>query len=223
MIRIAIAAALLLGAGSIIGGPASQQPPRLDVVVGKALEAAPESREEGRQAVDDATAAAVIGAIATQFGQRRIEVELGRIDATPAGLVQRDLSGSGRLRIGTDAGWLPFRFHALYDTEQASVGSPQLTLGTDQPGALLAAGSPVVRQLDSELARRFHLEFAQQSARIALNSVRSVPAGDHYLQLQARGTARFGREGQASADIRALYDTRSGDWLQLDYELVDRS
>jgi hypothetical protein len=222
MIRAVIATALLLGAGSIIGGPADQSQ-RLDVVVGKALDAKPSSREEGRQAADDATAAALIGAIATRFSQRRIEVELGEVDVAPAGLVQRDLSGSGRLRIGTDAGWLPFRFHALYDTEQASVGSPQLTLGSDQPGSLLAARSPVVRQLGNELARRFHSEFAQPSARIALDTVRSSPAGDHYLQLQARGTARFGREGQAGADIRALYDTRSGDWLQLDYELVDRS
>lgn len=220
MIRVAIAAALLLGAG-LIGSPASQ-PQRLEVVVGKALDTARASREEGRQAVDDATAAALIGAIATQFGQRRVEVELGRIDATPAGLVQRDLSGLGRLRIGNDASWLPFRFHALYDTEQASVGSPQLTLGSDQPDALLAARSPVVRQLGDELARRFHSEFAQQPARIALDSVRSSPAGDHYLQLHARGTAQFGREGQAGADIHALYDTRSGDWLQLEYQLADR-
>ena len=221
MIRAAIAAALLLGAG-FIGNPAIPTQ-RLEVVVGKALGAAPASREEGRQAVDDATAAALIGAIATQFGQRRIEVELGRIDAAPAGLVQRELSGSGRLRIGSDAGWLPFHFRALYDTEQASVGSPQLTLGTHGPGAVLAARSPVVRQLGSELARRFRAEFAQQSARIALGPVRSSPAGDHYLQLHARATARFGGEGQAGADIRALYDTRSGDWLQLDYDLVDRS
>ena len=112
---------------------------------------------------------------------------------------------------------------ALYDTEQASVGSPQLTLGTHGPGAVLAARSPVVRQLGSELARRFRAEFAQQSARIALGPVHSSPAGDHYLQLHARATARFGGEGQAGADIRALYDTRSGDWLQLDYDLVDRS
>jgi len=220
MIRAAIATALLLGVG-FIGSPASH-PQRLQSVVGKA-DAAPASREEGRQAVDDATAAALIGAITTQFDQRRVEVELGRIDAVPAGLVQRDLNGSGRLRIGSDAGWLPFRFHALYDTEHASVGSPQLTLGTEGPGVLLAARSPVVRQLGNELARRFRAEFAQQSARIALGTVHSSPAGDHYLQLRARATARFGGEGQAGADIRALYDTRSGDWLQLDYELVDRS
>ena len=97
MVRAAIAAALLLGAG-FIGNPAIPTQ-RLEVVVGKALGAAPASREEGRQAVDDATAAALIGAIATQFGQRRIEVELGRIDAAPAGLVQRELNGSGRVLL----------------------------------------------------------------------------------------------------------------------------
>lgn len=223
MPRFAIAAALLMGAGSILGGPAAQSP-HVELVVGKALDATPASRNEGREAIDDATAAALIGAIATQFETRRVEVELGRIDVAPAGLVQRDLSGTGRLRIGDDASWLPFRFDALYDTEQASVGSPRLTLGgSDGSGALLAARSPMVRKLGSELERRFQAEFAQQSARIALDSVRSIPAGGHYLQLQARGTARFGGEGQAGTAIRALYDTRSGEWLQLDYELVDRS
>jgi hypothetical protein len=221
MIRTAIAAALLLGAGSIVGTPPVPAAGATRVV-GTTLAPGPATREEGRQAVDDATAAALIGAISTQFEHRKVEVQLGRIDVAPAGFVQRDLSGTGRLRIGSDADWLAFRFRALYDTEQASVDSPQLTLGSDQPGTLLADRSPVVRQLDAELSRRFHDEFAHQPARIALGAVRSLPAGDHYLQLQARGTARFGGEGQADADIRAFYDTRTGDWLQLDYALGDR-
>jgi len=218
MTRLAIAAALLLGAGSIIGGPV-QSPPRVDVVV----DVAPAPHEQGHKGIDDATAAALTTAIAGQFGQRQVDVELGMVEATPAGLVQRDLAGSGRLRFGTDSAWLPFRFHALYDTDLASVSAPQLTLGGGDPQFPLAARSPVARQLARELTRRFHAEFAQQSARIALDTVRSTPAGDHYLQLHASGTARFGGEGQAGADIRALYDTRTGDWLQLNYELVDHS
>ena len=221
MIRAAIVVALLLGAGSIAGMPVVSAG-SVTRVVGKPLAAQPATREEGVQAVDDATAAALIGAIATQFDQRRVEVELGRIDAAPAGFVQRELSGNGRLRIGDDTTWLPFHFHALYDTEQATVDSPQLTLGSDEPGALLARRSPIVQRLGSELARRFHQEFAQQPAQIALDTVRSAPAGGHYLQLRARGVARFGGEGQAGADIQALYDTRNGAWLQLDYQLADR-
>ena len=223
MIRTAIAAALLLGAGSISGllpAPASKE--GATRVVGKALDSRPATRGEGTLAVDDATAAALIGAISTQFDQRRVEVELGRIDAAPAGFIQRDLSGSGRLRIGDDAAWLPFRFHALYDTEQASVDSPHVTLGSDQPGALLPPHSPVVRRLGNELSRRFRQEFAQQPARIELGAVRSVPTGGHYLQIRARGIASFVGEGQAGADIRAFYDEHSGDWLQLDYQLTDR-
>ena len=220
MIRAAIAAALLLGVGSITGGPPAQGSGSNPV--GNTPEAAAALRHEHLQTTDKAVAAALVHAISTHFDQRRIQVELGRIDAMPAGLVQRVLSGSGRLRIGTDAGWLPFHFHALYDATQATVDSAQLTLRADQPGALLGACSPVVRQLDGELDRRFHAEFAQQPARIALDTVRSLPAGDHYLQLQAHGTARFGREGRTGAEIHALYDTRNGDWLQLDYELVDR-
>ena len=33
--------------------------------------------------------------------------------------------------------------------------------------------------------------------------------------------SRDSRRGQADADIRAFYDTRTGDWLQLDYALGD--
>jgi len=221
MIRTAIAAALLLGAGSIVGTP-NVPAATATRVVGTALARMPATREEGTQAVDDATAAALIGAISSQFERRKVEVQLGRIDVAPAGFVQRDLSGNGRLRIGGDTDWLPFHFHTLYDTEQATVESPRLTLGSSQPGALLAQRSPMVRRLDAELSRRFHEEFASQPSRIAVGAVHSLPAGDHYLQLQARGSAHFGREGQADADIHALYDTRTGDWLQLDYVLGDR-
>lgn len=197
----------------------SASAPATSVVVGHSLEPAPQSRMEGNQAIDDAVAAALIGAISTQFGQRKVEVKLDNVVATPAGLIQRDIRGSGRLRIGQDKTWIPFRFEALYDTEQASVGYPDLTLGSGQPGKSLSPDTTIARRLVAEVDARLRDEFAGQPASFTVDSVRVEPAGTRYLRVQANGVAQFGREGDADAGIRALYDTRTGDWLQLEYEL----
>src|SRR4249919_3220802 len=74
MLRIVIATTLLLGAGSIAGAPATS-------VIGKALAPAPQSRAEAVVDIDDATAAALIGAISSQFGERAVQVRLGRVQA----------------------------------------------------------------------------------------------------------------------------------------------
>jgi hypothetical protein len=189
------------------------------VVVGHALDLAPQSRMEGNQAIDDATAAALIGAISSQFGEHQVEVKLDSVSVAPAGLIQRDIRGSGRLLIGQDTTWIPFRFKALYDTEQASVGYPALTLGSDQPGKSLSTDATIARRLVAEVDARLRDEFTGQPASFTMDSVRAEPAGTRYLRLQASGVAQFGHEGDASAGVRALYDIRTGDWLQLEYEL----
>jgi len=212
MLRIVIASMLLLGAGSIAGMPAIS-------VTGKALAPPPQSRAEAVVAIDDATAAALIGAISSQFGERAVQVRLGEVRATSAGIVQRDLHGTGQLQLGRDPVWIPFRFRALYDTEQASVGSPTLTLGEGTPSHVLARNDAVAKALADEVGRRLHREFTQQATDIRLDDVRSAPAGAGYLRLEANGTALFGGDGRAATRIRALYDPRNGDWLQLNYDL----
>ena len=212
MLRIVIASMLLLGGGSIAGMPAIS-------VTGKALAPPPQSRAEAVVAIDDATAAALIGAISSQFGERAVQVRLGEVRATSAGIVQRDLHGTGQLQLGRDPVWIPFRFRALYDTEQASVGSPTLTLGEGTPSHVLARNDAVAQALADEVGRRLHREFTQQATDIRLDDVRSAPAGAGYLRLEANGTALFGGDGRAATRIRALYDPRNGDWLQLNYDL----
>ena len=212
MLRIVIASMLLLGAGSIAGAPATS-------VIGKTLAPAPQSRAEGVVDIDDATAAALIGAISSQFGERAVQVRLGRVQATPAGIIQRDLHGAGQLQIGRDPAWIPFRFRALCDTEQASVGSPELTLGDGGASHMLARDGAVARALEHEVGRRLHREFAQQATTIRLHDVRSVPAGTGYLRLEANGIALFGAAGRTTTRIRALYDPRNDEWLQVDYDL----
>ena len=212
MLRIVIASMLLVGAGSIAGMPATS-------VTGKALAPPPQSRAEAALAIDDATAAALIGAISSQFGERAVQVRLGQVQATSAGIVQRDLHGTGQLQLGRDPVWIPFRFRALYDTEQASVGSPTLTLGDGTPSHALARKDALTRALAREVGRRLHREFAQQATDLRLKGVRSAPAGSGYLRLEANGVALFGGDGRAPTRIRALYDPRNGDWLQLIYDL----
>ena len=223
--RTLISTATLLGCAliaSAVAAPTSgPSAPTPKAIVGKSLDPAPESRMEGTQAIDDATAAALIGAISAQFGERTVEVTLDKVDVTPAGIIQRDLSGAGRLMIGNDGNWIPFRFTALYDTEHASVGYPDLVLGGDASGRTAIADAALTTKLTVEVERRLRHEFPQQPARMALGAVHVVPAGSRYLRLQADGTATFGREGATDAGVQALYDKRTGHWLQVGYELGD--
>lgn len=210
--------ALLAGAGLVAGAtpvPGQAQ----QTIVAKALDATPESRVEGDQAIDAAVAASMIGAVSSEFDQRLVEVKLDEVTVAPAGLVQRDVRGNGRLMIGKDADWIPFRFAALYDTRLSSVDYPALILGTDEPGQTVAADARVARRLANEVDRRLGLEFAGQTVRFTLDDVRLSPAGRHYQRLQANGIADFGAEGRTATGVQALYDPRSGEWLHLRYEL----
>jgi hypothetical protein len=217
MRRIALLSLMLLaGAGLVASAsPSGTQAPQ--AIVAKALDTTPESRMEGDQAIDAAVAAALIGAISSEFEERRVELKLDRVEVAPAGLVQRDVRGTGRLMIGSDEGWIPFEFAALYDTELSSVDYPALTLGGT--GQAVAADAGLTRRLANEVDRRLGIEFAEQPVELILDSVRLLPAGRHYLRLDANGIADFGAEGSTQAGVQALYDPRNGEWLRVSYEL----
>ena len=68
--RWLLLATLMVGAGL----QAQSTPPRASAVEGRALDAMPESRVEAAQNIDAAVAAALIGAIAAQFAERKVEV-----------------------------------------------------------------------------------------------------------------------------------------------------
>lgn len=206
--------ALLLMASTLVTAlPATRD------VVGRPLGAAPQSRVEGDQAIDAATAAALIGAISSEFGEREVQVKLDKVTVTPTSIVQRDITGEGRVLIGRDPEWIPFRFAALYDTVQASADKPTLTLGGTTPGTALALDSPLSRQLAGQVNRRLHAEFAQQPSRFSADSVQLVSVGSHYQRLEATGIARFGSDGSTRAGVQALYDRRTGEWVRVSYEL----
>lgn len=206
----------LLACGGLLASVVGASPP---AVVGTSLHPEPQSRMEGNQAVDDATAAALIGAIADQFSERNVEVKLDALRITPAGMVQREITGQGRLLLGATDDWIPFRFKALYDTEQASVGYPDLTLGDDAPGRPIAVDSAMGKDLAREVGTRLHAEFGDQPSAFAADSIRVVDQGSRYLRVEATGTADFASEGMTRAGIHGLYDPHRRQWLRLTYEL----
>jgi hypothetical protein len=188
-------------------------------VVGRALRL-PETRAEGREAIDAAAAAAVVGAISGQFGERKVQVKLDHVVATPNSLIESDVAGDGRLLIGDgDDDWLPFRFACLYDTASATASAPRLLIGGDVPGQSLDADSTIARQLSEQVQARLQAEFQEQPVRFSLDSAAALETGKRYTRIEARGIVDFGREGTTPADIHALYDRRAHAWVRVAYEL----
>lgn len=190
----------------------------------QALDATPESRIEGDQSLDAAVAAAVIGAVSTQFGDREVGVKLDRVAVEPASLQDRSVSGAGRLNISDEQGaygetWIPFEFDAMYDTRSATVTYPALVLGDVDAAESLALGSDVARALSRKVDAALDVEFADQPAQMVIHRVTTSEFGPRYLRVEAMGTADFAAEGTTPAQVSAMYDRKTGQWLRLDYEL----
>lgn len=188
---------------------------------------APQSRIEGDLAMDSAVAAAVIGAVSRQFGERRVEVKLDSVSVQPASLRDRAVSGEGRIRIGEIDGadaeadaWIPIRFAALYDTQTASVSQPALVIGRGPAEVQsLPLDAPLAVELGSQVDAALAAEFEQQPAQMIVDRVTTSPAGARYLRVEALGTADFAAEGSTAAQVEALYDRRTGEWIRVSYEL----
>ena len=221
MTRSSLTLALMIACGIGASAVASQaQQPRAQqplVVVGQALGEKPDSRSEAREAIDGAAAAAVIGAIARQFGERVVEVKLDKVDVLEANLQERVLRGNGRLQIGGQDEWLAFTFDAVYDTEQASVYYPRLAIGGED--ASIDVDSTLARSLTKRAQNALGEEFAQQSVDLSLEDISTRAAGKRYVQVRATGIARFEGEGGAQALVTAVYDRKQARWLHVDYEL----
>jgi len=185
----------------------------------RALDSQPHSRIEANQAMDGAVAASVIGAISIQFGEREVAVRLDEVAVQPASVRDRRVNGAGRLRIGDDDSWIPFHFDVLYDTRTASVSYPAITLGDGTAGHPIAPDSSLARALGQRVDMALDVEFAQQPVQLAVDRVTTAEAGTRYLRVEALGIADFDAEGIVPAQVRALYDRETGEWLRVDYEL----
>ena len=233
-----LAFALLSAAGLLATAFAAQQAPNASQATvnveassaqveihGRAIGPAPESRAEGDMAMDGAVAAAVIGAVSGEFGERRVEVKLDSVSVQPASLRDRDVSGHGRILIGendtSDAShWIPIQFKALYDTQTASVSRPTLVLGDGAAAAdEVSLDSPLAVELGARVDAALAEEFAQQPAQMVVDRITTTAAGTRYLRVEALGTADFASEGTTAAQVNALYDRKTGQWLRVAYEL----
>lgn len=185
----------------------------------ESLDTSPASRVEADQAMDSAIAAALIGAVAGQFDDRKVEIKLTDVDVTAASLRDRELQGNGEIRIGNDPTWIPFEYQALFDTRDATVSYPYLVIGAGQGSDHVAAGSILARQLNTRAKAELATEFPQQPVNLSLEDIRSSPAGSRYLQVEASGTADFGVEGNTAAQVHGLYDQQAERWVRVSYDL----
>ncbi|GHA73108.1 hypothetical protein [Cognatilysobacter bugurensis] len=219
MRRSVLTIALASLCGLAVASAVSQVPDIGPSLVAKATEGAPSTRMEGDQAMDDAVATAVIAAIDRQFGEDRVAVRLDRLAVKPASIRDRTVDGFGRIQLGTDAAWIPFRFEALYDTENTAVSYPRLVLGETQPGNELGTDSDIARALATRVDRALGEEFEQQPFELVIDRVATSPAGQRLVQVRGTGTVDFGADGATAAHIDALYDPVEARWLRVEYEL----
>lgn len=193
-------------------------------VQARALDTTPESRVEGDMSMDAAVAAAVIGAVSTQFGDREVGVKLDSVGVQPASLQDRSVSGEGRLNISDDQGkygeiWIPFQFEAMYDTRTASVTYPRLVIGDSGGAQDVSLDSDLARGLSAKVEAKLDQEFAGQPSQMVIDRVTTSAFGPRYLRVEALGTADFAAEGTTPAQVSAMYDRKTSQWLRLDYEL----
>src|SRR5678815_4625729 len=102
----------------------------------------------GLQAINDAAAAAVIGALATQL-DGDVQFKLGTIDSSRVSLRDMALDGRGLIRLNDASAWMPIRFQALYDTDTQTVESPAITFVAEHSGKAL--DKSVAKQLDAQV------------------------------------------------------------------------
>jgi hypothetical protein len=223
LLRTVISSAILASAGAVgafSAAPAPRAAPQPAAIFqAAALDQTAESRVEGDLAMDDAVAASLVGAITLQFPKHKVEVKLDKVDVAPLSLRDRAVSGEAHVRIGNDDAWIPLAFNALYDTQDAVVTQPHLVFGSEAPSSMLPEDSAMVRGLSQHVNRALATEFGQQPVEMRIDQASASPAGSRYLHVQAVGQARFDGEGAERANVEALYDRTTGQWLRVSYDL----
>lgn len=210
---LSLTTAASLAAGSMIAHGRSA----VDPVVARALQPVPHAAFDSREQVADAVAAAVIGSVSRQFDTADVTVKLDAVNVAPASVQDREVLGSGRLRLAGDPQWIPFRFAALYDTESTEVTHPRLQLGDDRP--LAGADAALARSLDAKVGAALESEFAGQPVAWTLREANVAAHGTRFVHVVGTGIADFGAEGAVQAEVQGLYDRQAGRWLRVNYEL----
>ncbi|GAB1407473.1 hypothetical protein MASR1M8_13920 [Thermomonas brevis] len=172
---------------------------------------------KAQQAIDAATAAALIGALNTRFNGQPVELQLGEVRSERVSLRDIALNGEVSIRFNGAQAWLPVRFQALYDTSAQTVESPHIVLGASLAAAKPASKLPLAT-LQAQVDAAMGAEFLSQDVAFRLGEARIVGDDGGRLVVQAEGVAEFDRSEQASVAVRALYDSRSGRWIDAQYD-----
>lgn len=168
------------------------------------------------QAINDAAAGAVIGALATQF-EGDVQFKLGTVDSSRVSLRDMALDGHGLVRVDGHSPWMPIRFQALYDTDTQTVESPAITFVADHSPKPL--DNALAMKLDGQVNRKLAAEFAQQPVTFDMDEVGVVGGDARYALVKGDGIADFGTEGKSDVTVQAIYDRGADAWIQVDYEL----
>ena len=167
--------------------------------------------------MDDATAAALIGALETRFGGLDVALRMGEVKGERASLRDIALHGDAQIRLGQDAAWLPISFDALYDTDTQSVLSPSITLEGSGVAGTKPDALPLPR-LQAQVIEAMAGEFASQRVDVSLQQARVIGNDGRRLVVRAQGIARFDGTETAPVTVRALYEQGSGRWLDAQYD-----
>ena len=171
---------------------------------------------QGAQAINDAAAAAVIGALQTRFDGESVQFRLAEILSERASLRDIALHGNGEIRFDATGPWLPIRFDALYDTDTQTVQSPSITLAA-QHTALRDASLPL-DGLQNRLDKSIAVEFAGQRVSFDLQQASVIGGDGQRVIVEGNGFAMFDGEGREDVTFQAIYDSRSARWIDTSYE-----
>jgi len=195
------------------------------LVEGKGVAAVPPNAgltEDARaqQAIDAATAAALIGALQSRFEGYDVQLRLGDVRSTRVSLRDMSLHGEASMRLGNTESWLPIRFDALYDTTDQAVLSPNIVLGATLATAQSADSLPL-KALQARVDQAMGSEYASNKVDFSLADARVVGDDGVRLVVQADGVARFDGEERVAVTLQALYDRNSKRWVDPQYALVE--
>ena len=226
MNRLGIALLLGVAAMSVSAGHSATQsvsPPLL--IEGKGVAAVAKDAglsEDARaqQAIDAATAAALIGALQSRFEGYAVELKLGDSRSERVSLRDLALQGEASIRLGKDDAWLPIRYEALYDTSQQVALSPNIVLGATLAVSASADRLPL-QALQARVDRAMDTEYVSNEVDFSLADARVVGDDGVRLVVQGDGSARFDGEEQVSVTLQAVYDRTTKRWLDAQYALIE--
>lgn len=171
----------------------------------------------GVQAINDATAAAIIGALETRFAGQGVEFRMGDVRSERVSLRDMALHGAGEIRFGQGT-WIPIQFDALYDSGTQLVESPAIVLGGSATAS--SASALPLDGLQAELAKRMSVEFASQAVAFDLDHTSIVGGDGRRVIVNGNGIARFDQEDLAPVQVQAVYDRASKRWIDASYEFT---